>query len=657
MRTYFSPLVMACKRVLQLAALLTLTACGGGGGGATISPASVPTHLGANMPGINDYAQTPVFVDVMKQARHFGTPATPWDEIAVLGSDGWPVGDFGVWLMVGQRNVVGTAGTYKLSFAGQATVVATASSAQVLNQVYDAAKNSTTADVVMPVGEDQLALAFTNTGAGVKNIKLIRPNYNAVNPPVYTTHFLDHIARFKTLRFMDWLRTNGNAVTTWATRADPATTHYASLAGVPWEDIIALANVANKDIWINIPVSADDNYVLQLAQLMQSTLNTNSKIYIEYSNEVWNGSFAQFTTNYNLAQQEVASNPASPLVYDGTIDPYQIAFRRVGKRLKEISDIFRGVYGNAAMMTTIRPVLSGQVVQPYVAELGLKFVEANYGAPSQYFYAIAGAPYFNMGANQFVDGLTASQVLQALDTAISTLAVTNAFEKNRALASWYGLHFLAYEAGPDTFGIGSIPAKKAANLDPQMYNTCLNYLNTWYSNGGEMMLWFMAGAGNWDTQYGTWELTTDITNTTAPKIRCMDSALAAALPASVTRNQVPGTFEALAMAGNFPPYSAGSITNLRYLHPNSYVDYLVFAPNAGNYSLVINAEAGTAGNTLEVSVNRTVAAPAFALAATGWGTPANHTAIPLSLPQGYSTIRLKTVTETSGFSLVSLTVR
>jgi hypothetical protein len=72
---------------------------------------------------------------------------------------------------------------------------------------------------------------------------------------------------------------------------------------------------------------------------------------------------------------------------------------------------------------------------------------------------------------------------------------------------------------------------------------------------------------------------------------------------------------------------------------------------------VINAEAGTVGNTLEVSVNRTVAAPAFALAVTGWGTPANHNAIPLNLPQGYSTIRLKTVTETSGFSLVSLMVR
>lgn len=80
--------------------------------------------------------------------------------------------------------------------------------------------------------------------------------------------------------------------------------------GWPWEYIILLANEVNKDIWINIPVSASgslpypqpnceqdtSSYIYQLAMLLKSGneftsnkgLNNNLRIYIEHSNEVWN---------------------------------------------------------------------------------------------------------------------------------------------------------------------------------------------------------------------------------------------------------------------------------------------------------------------------------------------------------------------------------
>lgn len=101
------------------------------------------------------------------------------------------------------------------------------------------------------------------------------------------------------------------------------------------------------------------------------------------------------------------------------------------------------------------------------------------------------------------------------------------------------MKFLAYEGGSDTFGPGSLDAKKAANLDPRMRGLCVNYLSTWYRSGGDMMMWFMAGAGNWDTRYGAWELTTDLTLTDTPKIKCVDSVLASPLPAATGRGQLP----------------------------------------------------------------------------------------------------------------------
>ena len=617
---------------------------------------TVPTHLGANLQMIQDWSFTPVYVDLMHQARKFGSPQTPWDEVATLGSDGWPAGDFGALLLIGATKYAGNAGIYKLSFTGKAKVAGVASSAKVINLSYDAGANRSSADVSMAANEDQLMLAFTETGPGIKNVKVIRPGYDALNPPLFTTPFLNHIVRFKTLRFMDWLRTNNNPATSWDTRASPERTHYASNAGVPWEHIIALANQTGQDIWINIPVSADDDYVLQLAKLLKSSLNADSKIYIEYSNEIWNGGFGQYNTNRALAVAQVQVNPASTLTYDGQSTPALLAFRHVAKRLKEFSDIFRNVYGDAAMMRTIRPVLGFQVVQAMTAKLGLDFIAAVYGPPAHYFYAIAGAPYFDLGDQQTVDGLTTDQVLQAMRDSIQRTSIVGLMEADLALATWYGLKFVAYEGGPATFGPGSLAAKKAANLDPRMHGLCVDYLSRWYRQGGDMLMWFMAGAGNWDTQYGAWELTNDLTLTDTPKIKCMDTVLAARPASPSGRNQVPGSFEALSFVGNQSPYSADSVSRLRYLHPGAVLEYLVQAPASGTYSLVIRSEAAQVGNSIELAVNSTVVVLAFELAKTGWGTPADNPPVTLELEKGFNTLRLTTKTENQGFILSSFRV-
>lgn len=621
----------------------------------TAMPAS---YLGANMPTPVDYSPTPVYADLLHQARRFGPPDHPWggvNDSTPVGADGWPTGDFGVFLMAGNW----LFGTYKGSFTGSATIGTVGSpDVTITNVVYDAAKNLTTFDVLRGPGAGNMALTFKNTGTGIKNLMVVRPGYDRLNPPLFTQEFLNHIARFKTLRFMDWLSTNGNPTTTWSSRSKPIdrVRSYSTSQGAPWEHVIELANITQKDIWINIPVGADDDYVTQLATLLKETLNAHSIVYVEYSNELWNFSFSQATVNKNLATQEVSANPASPLVYDGTTDPYTMGFRRTAKRLKEISDLFRSVYGDAAMMTKVRPVLAGQVVNTYIVHSGLEMINTVYGPPSRYFYAIAGAPYFNLGTQQLVDGLSPTDVLNAMEGSITSMPRVAAFEKNVGVSRWYGLPFFSYEAGPDTFGSGSIAAKKAASLDPRMLDLCRRYLNTWYASGGEMLMWYSAGAGTWDTQYGTFSLTYDLAVET-PKTQCMDQTLAAPLPAQSGRNQVPGTINSLAYAGNFEPYSASSADRIKYLHPGSYNDYVLFAPSSGNYTLTLNTEASKTGNQLDISVNGRLVAPFFELKNTGANAPADNAPIAIGLNKGFNTLRVRTRAETSGYILWSLTVR
>ena len=75
---------------------------------------------------------------------------------------------------------------------------------------------------------------------------------------------------------------------------------------------------------------------------------------------------------------------------------------------------------------------------------------------------------------------------------------------NRALATYYNLHWISYEGGPDSFGPNSIGAKKNASLSEAMVPIVTNFMKDWYSWGGELFNWFVWGTSSYDSQYGTW---------------------------------------------------------------------------------------------------------------------------------------------------------
>jgi hypothetical protein len=244
-----------------------------------------------------------------------------------------------------------------------------------------------------------------------------------------------------------------------------------------------------------------------------------------------------------------------------------------------------------------------------------------------------------------------------MEKSIDRLADANRLEKNHAMAAWHGLPFIAYEGGSDTFGPGSLGSKKAANLDPHMEAVCRRYLAVWYEMGGGLFMWFNAGAGNWDTQYGAWELTTDLGLTDTPKIRCMDQTLGAARPKPQGRNAIPGQFEALAYAGNFAPYSDASKTTVRHLRPGATLDYRILARASGKYALRIHAASDKPGNKLDIGIDGKAVHEAVELQPEGWAQPVWSAPITLDLSAGFHTLRLTTRQTSSGFDLRSLEFR
>ncbi|MGE5469641.1 MAG: malectin domain-containing carbohydrate-binding protein [Bacteroidota bacterium] len=548
--------------------------------------------LGMNIGGTSDWDQLRLFADVIAMSRDFMVANTNGNgptKVAV-DSNGWPTSDFSFLVWAGMDQM---QGTYAFSFTGQATVTGNFSN---LSLNYDPASNTSSGTFQYTnSGSSYLALNFagtrrtatSSTGSGVTQIKLMRPLTPGSTQPHPVTELFNRatkaeLAKFQVIRFMDFLATNASVQTNWSDRPRPT---FASFKrnpggaygwqglGGPLEHVIRLSNELGTDAWIDIPARATDDYVRKVAQLFaygsdgvnpytspQSNpvyppLNPNLKLYVEYSNELWNsaGPFTQSSDNCKAASDElVSSGGNSPLNYDRTWNgvawggsgfDWAKCWRRVAKRGAEVSVIFRSVFGDAAMMTRVRPVLMSQLgyaggplfsalqmMLGYYNNFAGNFV-ATPRPPNYYFYGAGGSAYYSPSSS--VSSLTAF----FSDPRMLPSGFTPPLQQDMAMVSALGLKRIAYEGGPSLDRTGGVrdPISAQAVNDPRMTTTMVNLHNAWSANGGDLLVYFTA-AGDFQ-----WGFTNNIYNLSTPKLAAIDQ-LRTATRAPVTYGTlIPGT--------------------------------------------------------------------------------------------------------------------
>ena len=506
--------------------------------------AKYPDKIGVDLDGVGAGDRARTFVDLAKTLRPWTTP-----DLQPVGLDehGWPTSDaeavlfdirpFGTWkppIDDPAKFQPDWSGTYKMKFNGQAVIgFVDESRLQILNQKYDPATNQTSADLVVPNGVGLVVLSFKQTkrtatgpeNSGLTNLSILRPGVPEDTKALFTDDFLNSLKPFAVLRFMDWLATNhtpgfygdpGHHALNWSDRHVPEDStqgQFANKHGVAWEYVIELANTTHKDIWINIPIAATDDYVRQLALLLKEKLFPECRIYIEHSNEVWNFGFPQYVYNKLAALDEVKQG-SSTLNKDGAKDPEILARRRHAKRLIEIGNTFREVFG-AQAAARIRPVYASRISSPKPNyEEVLAWVAKNYGPPKNYFYALAGAAYFGIGkSSPNADVNTLLREMRAKSD--SNLAARLAIRK---IASFYGLMHCQYEVGPDVGGgkTDNLANRILSNRDPRMKEIILHDArDNWFSKGGDLYMYFSHCGGY--NRNGCWGLSEDIKNLNTPK--------------------------------------------------------------------------------------------------------------------------------------------
>jgi hypothetical protein len=463
--------------------------------------------LGANLHGPVDWSSAWTFVDAFKLSRVWipqqeGKSWGQGEPIAV-DANGWVTslkpGQFAETVMfTGGKHY--PVGMYTLLYDGEGKITfREGGSLKVVSQTPGRMR----VDVRSHDDGVFLQIRETNPANPVRNIRFIMPGFeNTYQQQPFHPLFLERIAKFKVLRFMDWGATNHSTVKEWSDRTTLNSARQTE-NGIALEYMIQLANTLKIDPWFTLPHQASDDYVRKFATMVRDRLDPSLKPYVEYSNEVWNWSFKQ--THYAAEKgTELGLRDAG----DG--DGGKAMLRYYAQRSVEIFKIWREVFGGTERIVEVLGIQGGNT---WAGEQVLTWNNAY-----QYADTYSIASYFSgygsksgLVEPQNVDKvlqMTPEQILDKMQMDIEH--DRKGWIETRDLARRYGLTLTAYEGGVHLLS-WNMPADKeprvtelfkAVNRHPRMRELYRQYLNQWKEIGGGVLNQFTDVGGY--SKYGFW---------------------------------------------------------------------------------------------------------------------------------------------------------
>lgn len=541
--------------------------------------------LATNLTQINDFSDEFPFVNLMKSARDWipgragcfdcrtpgGNPACGAPNVCpvtlTLDADGYPSAlDAAAQQQI--RTVIHAGGSpgrlapgnYTLRFDGAGTiainggsVVSTAPGEIVFNLASATGNNlgfTVTAITggnhprnirVLPPGgvcanDGQRTCDVGNACAAAAQCRLFA-TAGVAEAQIFQPRFLANLAPYRMIRFMDWMDTNSSPVVAFA---DYPTEASAFWHRVPPTVMAELGDRLRSDIWINIPHRANDAFIDQFATVLRDNFSADRRVYVEYSNENWNGIFSQ---NIEIPRQfcPAFADLAAGCQNDGVSgngiacerDPntfslgaaqapcFAALVRAWGDRSVQIFSRFDTVFGSSARARTTR-VIAAQAANP---DLGRQVMVRNATGTTipvssrTDTYAIA--PYFgteyctpDSGFNPdthpqiYASAVTLLDHLetQALPRALGFMTGSRSMLVSNFAAA--GIRLISYEGGQHLAGIGGFTFNATCNArfdevnaHPRMDALYRAYLANWKVNGDEFTHFY--NVGRWGP-FGRW---------------------------------------------------------------------------------------------------------------------------------------------------------
>lgn len=491
-------------------------------------------RIGMNLESVVDWSPAWTFTDAFKASRgwiaqEFNTATweTTWDVGATnpiqvdangnptlltirVNPAGQTIRQMAATLMFRDTGGAHPAGTYRAEWDGTGRVTFGFDAAVVATG--RTATGRSFADLLVTPSDNGILMRVEETSPAdpVRNFDVWMPDYagqrfvgqrwqpGASFSPFHPL-FRQRLAPFGTIRFMGMQETNTSDIRTWADRRDASDMRQGSGAdgspseplanGMSLEYMVQLANDLDADPWFNMPHMADDTFVRNFATYVRDHLEPGRKVYVEWSNEIWNFGWGFEASQWVMDQTRLPQNAG--------LDNWQVA----GREAKRDLDIWSGVFtGQAARLVR---VAGGWAANDWVTN---RVVESMGGS----FDAIAIAPYFSPDDAKRETYTAATSVDTILaDTRAAVGTAVGWTRTHQTLADTWSarlgrdVQLVAYEGGPHMDG-RSAPYQDAfyrAVNDPRMSAIYRDYLKALDATGMDLFLDFQftgqAGASPW----------------------------------------------------------------------------------------------------------------------------------------------------------------
>ena len=473
----------------------------------SVSPGWATSPVGMNLSGVAYWSSEQPFLNIFKTAFTYGgTAAGPtvgwltqstnsgaWDtgeeQYLKVDSNGWPTSLTASGEASQQFNAVGALMLFGLTDAyPSGTYVAIYQGAGTVTFGFDASaiSSSTTSPCSnFPSGATRVLLnaAWTSSGSGIylqitatdpnkvgnyiRNIQVVYaptstasvcdPNEQALmNGSIFTPTFLSKIASFSPLRFMDWMQTNNSPNYTWAQRPLPTWAFWSGPYGVPMEVMVDLVNQTGASAWFSMPTSANSTFVTNFATYVYQNLGANQNVYLEYTNEFWNGSTGVTSIVQALGAAKWPSQP----------NDFNLAANYYGMQTALNCQAWKTAWGSASSRVVC--VMGNQTGNWGVGQTALNCsywasgpCSTNYGisavADTAYFspgWTSAGVPpkswlkLSDGGLANLCAAYTTGGVDPGAPNGYIAITLANIASDYQFFSSTYGLGLVGYEGGP-----------------------------------------------------------------------------------------------------------------------------------------------------------------------------------------------------------------
>jgi hypothetical protein len=272
-------------------------------------------------------------------------------------------------------------------------------------------------------------------------------DFTTISNP-WNPKLLTDLAPFRVLRFMDWNLTNdsNNPQADWTKRKLKTQSQTSEPIAFEWQ--IDLCNRMKADYWVTVPHEANlTTYPANLAKLIHDQLDPSLRVYVEWSNEVWNSGFPQngYAKTQGTSLALAGSNPALAYQVYASVRVWEAFESAFADSKQRVVKVLSGQHVWEGPCTALTTALADATVNPKGTQ------------PT----AFAVAPYFS--------GTT----LPALQTSVTDASA--GLDKNATCAKAKGLPLISYEGGSDSFAAGN--GCTAVQTNPGMAPIYTSYLD------------------------------------------------------------------------------------------------------------------------------------------------------------------------------------